>query len=151
MVYNTAVENNFSITPTLTSHNSTYGVSYGMLINTLRPRQNDRHLADDSFTCIFLNENFQISNRISLKFVPKGPINNKPALVQIMAWRRPGDKPLSEPMMVRSVTHICVVRLQWVKGILEEIKPHHGQNWLYYKFSSFILIHLKTILWIATS
>ena len=34
----------------------------------------------------------------SLKFVPKGPINNIPALVQIMAWRRPGDKPLSEPM-----------------------------------------------------
>ena len=32
-----------------------------------------------------------------MKFVPKGPINNIPALVQIMAWRRPGDKPLSEP------------------------------------------------------
>ena len=27
-------------------------------------------------------------------------INNIPALVQIMAWRRPGDKPLSEPMTV---------------------------------------------------
>ena len=27
---------------------------------------------------------------MSLKFVPKGPINNIPALVQIMAWRRPG-------------------------------------------------------------
>ena len=36
-------------------------------------------------------------NKISLKFVPKGPINNNPALVQVMAWRRPGDKPLSEP------------------------------------------------------
>ena len=49
-----------------------------------------------------------------LKFVPKGPINNIPALVQIMAWRRPGDKPLSEPMMVRLPTHICVTRPQWV-------------------------------------
>ena len=51
---------------------------------------------------------------------PRGPINNIPTLVQIMAWRRPGDKPLSEPMMVRSPTHICVTRPQWVKldGVL---------------------------------
>ena len=52
---------------------------------------------------------------ISLKFVPKGPINNIPVLVQIMAWRRPGDKPLSEAMMVNLPTHICVFRPQWVK------------------------------------
>ena len=45
----------------------------------------------------------------------KGPINNIPALVQIMAWRRPGDKRLSEPMMVSLLTHICVTRSQWVK------------------------------------
>ena len=64
--------------------------------NTLRPRQNDRHFPDDIFKCIFLNENVKISIKISLKFVPKGPINNIPALVQIMAWRRPRDKPLSE-------------------------------------------------------
>ena len=49
-----------------------------------------------------------------MKFVPKGPINNIPALVQIMAWRRPGDKPLSEPIMVSLPTHICVTRHQWV-------------------------------------
>ena len=36
-------------------------------------------------------------------------------LVQIMAWRRPGDKPLSEPMMVSLPTHVCVTRPQWVK------------------------------------
>ena len=41
-----------------------------------------------------------ISIKISLKFIPKGPINSIPALVQIMAWRRPDDKPLSKPMMV---------------------------------------------------
>ena len=51
------------------------------------------------FKCIFLNENICISIKISLKFVPKLQINNIPALVQIMAWHRPGDKPLSEPMM----------------------------------------------------
>ena len=80
---------------------------------TLRPRQNGRHFTDDIFKCIFLYENAWIP--ISLKFVPKGPINNIPTLVQMMAWRRPGDKPLSGPMMVRLPTHICVTRPQWVK------------------------------------
>ena len=84
--------------------------------NSLRPRQNGRHFTDVIFKCIFLNENVWISIKISLKFVPKGPINNIPALVQIMAWRRPGDKPLSDPMVVRSTTHICVTRPQWVKA-----------------------------------
>ena len=68
-------------------------------LNTLRPRQNGRHFADDIFKCIFLNENAWISLKISLKFVRKVRINNIPALVRIMAWRRPGDKPLSEPMV----------------------------------------------------
>ena len=57
-------------------------------INTLRPRQNGRHFADDTFKRIFLNENVRISIKISLKFVPKaskGPINNITALVHIMA------------------------------------------------------------------
>ena len=67
--------------------------------NTLKPRQNNRHFPDDIFRCIFLNENVWISIKISLKFVPKGPINYFPALVQIMAWCRPGDKSLSEPMI----------------------------------------------------
>ena len=58
-------------------------------------------LADDIFKGIFLNENFCILSKISLKFVPKGPIENNPALVSIMAWRRIGDKPLSEPMLTR--------------------------------------------------
>ena len=85
-------------------------------VNTLRPRQNVRHFADDTFNNIFVNENIRISIEFSLKFVPKGSINNIPALVQIMAWRRWGDKPLSEPMMVRLPTHICVTRPQWVKS-----------------------------------
>ena len=54
-----------------------------------------------------------MSIKISLKFVPKGPINNIPALVHIMSWCRPGNKPLSEPV-VRLLTHICVTRPQWV-------------------------------------
>ena len=83
-------------------------------INTLRPRQDGRYFADDVLKCIFLNENVLISLKIPLKFVPMGPINNIPAMVQIMAWRRPGDKPLSEPMMVSLLTHICATRPQWV-------------------------------------
>ena len=86
-------------------------------VYTLRPRQNGRHFADDIFKCIFLNENVWIPIKISLKFVRNGPINNIPASVQIMAWRRPGDKPLSEPMMVSLMTHICVTRPQWVKCV----------------------------------
>ena len=80
----------------------------------MRPRQNGRHFPDDIFNCIFLNENVWISNKISLKFVPKGQINNIPALVHIMAWCRPGDKPLSEPIIVSLLTHICITRPQWV-------------------------------------
>ena len=71
-------------------------------LNTLTPRR---------------NENVWISIKISLKFVPEGPINNIPALVQIMARCRPGDKPLSEPMLVSLLTHICVTWPQWVNRI----------------------------------
>ena len=88
--------------------------------------------------------------KISLKFVPKGPINNIPALVQIMAWRRPGDKPISEPMMVSLLAHICVTRPQWVNSF--------GSQWtkpllcgLYgfiglFRRNTIMYLHLKPIL-----
>ena len=88
----------------------------GSTVNTLRPKQNGRHFSDDIFKCIFLNENVKIPIKISLKFIPRGPINYITTLIQIMAWRRPSDKPLSEPMMVSLLTHICITRPQWVKG-----------------------------------
>ena len=84
-------------------------------VNTLRLRQNGRHFPDDIFQCIFLNENVWISIKISLTFFPEGPINNNPALVYIMAWCRPGDETLSEPMLVSLLMHICVTPPQWVK------------------------------------
>ena len=71
-----------------------------MNLNTLRLGQNGRQFPDNIIKYILLNENISILIKISLKFISKGPINNIPALVQIMAWRRPGDKPLSKPMMV---------------------------------------------------
>ena len=53
----------------------------------------NHNFVDDIFKCIFLNKNVWISITISLEFVPDGPINNIPALVPTMAWRR-------QPMMV---------------------------------------------------
>ena len=79
--------------------------------NTLRPKQNGCHFTEDTFKCIFLNENVWMSIQISLKFILKGPINNIPSLVQITAWGQQGDKPLSEHMMVRLQTHMIYVSL----------------------------------------
>ena len=77
-------------------------------LNTLRPRQYSRHFPDDIFNFIFLNENVWILLQISLKFVPKVRINNIPALVQIMAWRRSSDRPLSHLMLVNLLTRHSV-------------------------------------------
>ena len=85
--------------------------------NTLRPRQNGHRFTDNTFKCIVLNENVIISIEISLKFALKGPMNNTSALVQIMAWCRPGDKPLPEPMMVSLLTHKCITQPRWVKAL----------------------------------
>ena len=65
------------------------------------------------FQTIFSNV-FSSMKMYSPKFVSEVRINNIPALVQIMASRRPGDKPLSEPMTVSLLTLICVTRHQWV-------------------------------------
>ena len=121
-------------------------------LNTLRPRQNGHHFADDISKCIFLNENVRIPTKISMMFVPKGPINNIPALVQIMAWCRPGNKPLSEPMMVSLTMHICVTPPQWVNMIwthcgakvvfTERSTLHH-----YHHYSSLLKSHDDVIIW----
>ena len=58
-------------------------------------------LADNIFKWIFLNENGRLQIQISLKFVPKSPIDNKWALVHVMAWRKTDDKPLPEPLMTQ--------------------------------------------------
>ena len=92
------------------------------ILNTLRPSQNGHHFADDTFNRIFVNENVRISIKFSLKFLSKVPIDNIPALVQIMAWCRSGDKPLSEPMMDSLMTHICVTRPQWVNRLPQLIR-----------------------------
>ena len=64
-------------------------------------------LAVDIFKCIFLNENDRILIQISLKLVARISNDNKPALVQVMAWRWTGDKSLPVSMMIQSLMHIC--------------------------------------------
>ena len=58
-------------------------------------------MADTFADNIFLNENVWIPIEISLKFVPRGTNDNKSALVQGMAWRWTGDKPLPEQMVAQ--------------------------------------------------
>ena len=86
--------------------------------NSLRPRPNGRHFADDIFKCIFLNEDVSIFIKISLKFIRKGPINTIPAFVKLMAWHWTDDKPLSEPIIVRLPMHICSTWSQRVNKCL---------------------------------
>ena len=94
-------------------------------IHTLRPRQDGRHFSDAIFMCILFNENCCILIKFSLKYIRKGPIDNNRTLVQIMAWRQSGDKPVSEPMMISLPMHICVTRPQWVNTLRLE---QNGQN-----------------------
>ena len=55
-----------------------------------------------------MNEKFSILILISLNFAPKDPIDNKSALVQVMAWCQTGNKPLSEPMLTQFTEFIEV-------------------------------------------
>ena len=94
-------------------------VSYYMIgigkwqFHTLRPRQSGRHFSDDIFKCIFFNEEFEFRLKCHWNLFIRS--SNIPALIQTMGRRRPGDKPLSEQIIVSLVTHKCVTRPQWVK------------------------------------
>ena len=70
-----------------------------IFINSSLPGKNGRHFAEDIFKYSFMKEKFCIYIQTSLKFVPKGPIDNQSALAQVKAWRGTGDKPLHEPML----------------------------------------------------
>ena len=82
------------------SHVGTFAFTWNekvWFMNTLRPRQNDWAFSWRPFQKHFLKWECMIET--SLKFVPVGPINNILAMGQIMAWHRPGNKPLSDEMM----------------------------------------------------
>ena len=88
--------------------------TYNTLL-TLWSRDKMAAIFETNFLCIFLNENIWSLLDLLVKFVPNGPVNNIPSLVQIMDGCRPGDKQLLEPMMVCFLTYICVTRPRWVK------------------------------------
>ena len=92
-----------------------FQVNFSTYILTHWGRDEIDSISQTTFSNVW-NENVWITFKISLKFVRKGPINNIAALVQIMAWRRPVDKPLSEPMMVSLPTLICFTRPQWANN-----------------------------------
>ena len=142
------MENYFSSTFTLFNRthdqlSSGWVMPCGVLnLNTLRPGQDGRHFADDIFMCILFNENCCILIKFSLKYVPKGPIDNNPTLVQIMAWRRSGDKPFSEPMMISLPTHICVTRPQWVNSLrLDDIYLSLIRVWHHFSTKPSFTVH----------
>ena len=64
-------------------------------------RDNGRNFGRLHIECIFLYGNDRIQIQISLKLGPRGPNNDKAVLVQLLAWRRTGDKPLPEPMIIK--------------------------------------------------
>ena len=93
-------------------------------INTLRPRQNCSHFADN-----ILNASSWLKmQKCHLRLVPKVPFNSIPSLVQIMAWRQPGAKPLFEPIMIDLLMHICVTRPQWVHEWEMNDNNNNGPN-----------------------
>ena len=85
-----------------------------VLLTNLRTTQNGHYFPADIFKCIFHDWKYvmYILIKVSLKFVPKGPINDIPALGQILAWRHPDSKPSSEPMVVSLLMHKCITQLQ---------------------------------------
>ena len=79
-------------------------------VNTLRPRQKAVILhttVSNVLSSMKINE-FRL--KLQLNVLTKIQV-----LVLIMACCRPGDKPLSELMLVRLLMHICLTQPQWVK------------------------------------
>ena len=113
------------------------------LLNTLRC-----HFLDNIFKCIFVNENIWIPIKISLKFVPKGPIHNFPALGQMMAWRRTGDKPyhLNQWWLVHWRIYIYIIYIYESLGLNELKSVHLEDGWsikiTYWDPSCLLFTHL---------
>ena len=85
-------------------------------LNTLRSRQYGRYYTDDIFKWIFLIRMYGFRLKFHWNLIRVSTINIIPA--QAMLWRLPGNKPLSELMMIRLLMHICIARPQWVKYTL---------------------------------
>ena len=109
-----------------------------------------RHFADNIFLCIFLSAKFRIWIQISLKLVRSGAIDNKPALFQVMAWRRAGDKPLSEPMLTLFTDAYMRHQGRWVKAwrhMISEVvcNCNSGSTWCDFNHVCEEIISVKCI------
>ena len=105
-------------------------------LNTLRPRQNGRPFPDDIFKCIFLNENLWISINIPMKFVPKGPIKNIPALFHYLKqwwsfyWRIYASLCLNE-LINCSAFFSWQIRIQFKNRLIYYMSgPQYFSSWL---------------------
>ena len=93
------------------------------IINTFNsspPRQDGHHATGDIFKCIFMNEKSCILIEIPPKFVPKVRLTSqsidKSVLIQVMAWRQRGNKPLTEPMQTQFTDAYMQYNERWVNG-----------------------------------
>ena len=93
-------------------------LNYGPFCNTLRPKRNVCHFTDSILKCVFLDKTYEFRLRHHWSLFIRIQLTITPALVQIMAWRRPGNKPLSETFVVSSLAHICVAQPQWVNFLV---------------------------------
>ena len=79
-----------------------YQVQWWPIVNwTLRNKQLFVSKLKCFLSSIFFMQFLFILFQSLLKFVPKGPIDNKSSLVQEIVWCLTGDKPLSEPMVIK--------------------------------------------------
>ena len=103
-------------------------------VNSLVQRQNGPHFTDDILKCIFVNENFWISNKTPLRHVVWNPIDNKSAFVPSMAWRWTGDKPLSDNICCGAEQYMILYRVDEIpdQGNAERKKSLRLKRKLYW-------------------
>ena len=110
-----------------------YGVTRPQWVNTFPLRQNWCPFTDGILELIFLYDNCWILVSTQEKCLPEGPINNKPVLVQTIAWHWIGDRPMSEPIMVE-VADQCMCNsasMSWFGvGWTEAKITHLSKFWL---------------------
>ena len=106
-------------------------------------------LTGDNFKCIFLNENDTIPIRISLKFVTRCRIDNKPAFVQVMAWRRTGDKPLPELMLIP--VHWCIYAVNLLSIYNPGLDKHSHAMCIDISIQGSICTYICTHIWYLTA
>ena len=89
-----------------------------LLFNALRPRPDRRHIPHDIFRCIFLNEYVWISIKISLKFVPEGPINNIPHWFRYWLGADEATSHYLDQCCSSLLTQVCVTRPQCIEWVV---------------------------------